>query len=184
MNQISATNFQKVYEALGIDTGKLGCLMIDVQPVVVNDIISEEDLYYADPEKHKWIQGIVSEDIPHCTVLYGFLRSAKELQPHLTTLLEGVKIETLKIKEIHFFHSNEKGENYKTIIALIEPTEELLEANARASMLPHLNTFTSYMPHITLAYVKDSCDYMGYIAKLNEVYKGKTIKALDWNFGI
>lgn len=183
MTNTSSTNYPQVYEALAIDTRNLGCFMVDTEKVVVSDVIKEEDLYYADPTEAKWVQGIVSEDVPHVTILYGLMRSAKELQWHIAQLLEGFELVSVTIERVGFFHSNQPRLNYKAIIAELEVDDKLREANGRLGMLPHMNTFSSYKPHITLAYVKDSSDYKGYVEKLNAKLKGVRVPTKEWNFG-
>lgn len=178
-----ARSFPQVYVDLGIDLGRLGCLMLDTEPIKVSDLIPQSSLYFADPEKHKYIQGVVSETVPHVTLLYGFLRSAKELQKHIDAVLDGWKPEDLTIRNIDFFPSNEADEYYVTIIAHVEVTDNLKEANTRLSYLPHLNTFPDYKPHITLAYVRQDINYGKYIKLLNEKYAGTTVKAKSLNYG-
>lgn len=181
--QITASQFPQVYIDLGIDPGKLGCLMLDTEPVQVSDIILYDDLYYADPAKHPHTQGIVSETVPHVTLLYGFLRSATELKKHIGAVLDGWKPEDVVISTIDVFPSNDPDENYVTLIAKLEVTPNLAEANSRLKLLPHLDTFSSYQPHITLAYINDSSDYQGYISTLNNKFQGKTIAAKGLNYG-
>ena len=89
MNEIKSTDFAEMYAQLGIDTGKLGCIMIDTEPLVNSDIIPEEDYYYS--EDQKWVQGNVSEEVPHVTLLYGLLRSGNELKKHIYTVLDGIE---------------------------------------------------------------------------------------------
>lgn len=181
--QITASQFPQVYVDLGIDTSKLGCLMLNVEPIKVSGFIPQDNLYIADPEEHPHMQGIVSEISPHCTLLYGFLRSATEMKKHIDAVLDGWTPEDVTISEVSFFQSNDPEENYITLIAKLEVTPNLAEANGRLKLLPHLDTFSSYLPHITLAYVKDSSPYQGYIRTLNSMYQGKSIKALDLNYG-
>jgi 2'-5' RNA ligase len=180
---VTAAQFPQVYEDLGIDTGRLGCVMMDIEPIKVSHIIPEEGLYYADPEKHKWMQGVVSETVPHVTLLYGLLRSGKELRKHIDTVLFGWQPEEIKIDKVDFFYSNDPGESYITLIALVQVTPNLEEANARLGFLPHLNTFPTYKPHITLAYCKDNSDYHGYIEALNQELAGKKIAVTGLNYG-
>lgn len=182
--QITASQFPDVYANLGIDPNKLGCVMLDVEPIQVSNLILYDDLYYADPAKHPYAQGIVSESVPHCTLLYGFLRSATELKKHIDAVLEGWTPQDVTIAAVDVFPSNDPGENYVTLIAKLEMTPNLIEANARLKLLPHLDTFPmGFQGHISLAYLNDSSDYQGYISKLNQAFQGKTIKALELNYG-
>lgn len=179
MNEVKATDYKEVYAQLGIDTGKLGCIMVDTEPLVISDIIKEEDYYYSD--EHKWVNGNVSEDVPHVTVLYGLLRSGKELERHVTTVLEGWVLPGVRIQNVSFFYGN-NGE-YITIIALIEVNNPLKEGHQRLSLLPHINTFGEYKPHITLAYVKASSDWQNYVMELAKKFAGKEIDVKGVNLG-
>ncbi len=182
--QITASQFPQVYADLGIDPGKLGCMMLNTEPIVVSNLILYDDLYYSDPEKHPYMQGIVSEEVPHVTLLYGLLRSGPELKKHIDAVLDGWTPQDVSIEAIDVFPSNDPDESYVTLIAKLEMTPNLIEANARLKLLPHLDTFPmGFQGHITLAYLNDSSDYQGYIQKLNQAFQGKTVKALGLNYG-
>jgi hypothetical protein len=184
MADIKARDYPEVYEDLGIDTGRLGCIMLDTEPIPVSHILQYDDLYYADPEIHKYIQGIVSESVPHITLLYGLMRSGLELKKHVDRVLAGWEPASLIIDRVDFFYSNEPGENYVALIALMQVTDNLKEANARLGLLPHLNTFADYKPHITLAYIKDTADVEGYVARLNqELAAGQGVQPVAINYG-
>ena len=183
-SQISAGQFPQVYADLGIDPSKLGCLMLNTEPIQVSNIILYDDLYYSDPEKHPYMQGIVSEVVPHCTLLYGFLRSATELKKHIDAVLDGWTPGDLTIAEAGFFPGNDPDENYVTLIAKLEATPNLVEANQRLKLLPHIETFpTGYQPHVTLAYLNGYSDYQSYIQTFNHAFQGKTVKVLGLNYG-
>jgi 2'-5' RNA ligase superfamily len=181
--QISASQFPQVYTDLGIDPGKLGCIMLDVEPIQVSNLILYDDLYHADPDEHPWMQGIVSESVPHVTLLYGLLRSGIELKKHVDAVLDGWTPQDVSIATIDVFPSNDPDESYVTLIAKLAVTPNLLEANARLKLLPHIDTFPTYQGHITLAYLNDSSDYQGYISTLNNALRGKTVKAVGLNYG-
>lgn len=179
MNIIKSTDYPAVYEMLGIDTGKLGCVMIDTEELIISDVIKEEDYYYS--AEHDYVSGNVSEDVPHMTLLYGLLRSGPELQVHIHSVLSGWQLPSIRIKDVGFFY----GENsdFISIIAHVEVTDELREGHARLSLLPHINTFDEYKPHITLAYVKSTSDWETYIKDLNFKFEGAEIEAKAINYG-
>jgi 2'-5' RNA ligase superfamily len=182
--QITASQFPEVYANLGIDPNKLGCLMLDIEPIVVSNLILYDDLYQADPEKHPHMQGIVSENEAHCTLLYGFLRSAMELKKHVDAVLNGWAPESPTIASVDVFPSSDPEESYVTLIAKLEMSPNLVEANARLKLLPHIETFPmGYQGHVTLAYLNASSDYQGYVSKLNETLQGKIIGAMGINYG-
>lgn len=179
MNEVKATDFASVYEELGIDTGRLGCIMIDTKAVKVDDVIPEEALFYS--EDQEYVKGIVSQTVPHIALLYGLMRSGLELRRHVSSVLTGWNLPELEVDKVSFFYG--KDDTYITIIALIKPTPELLEGNARLRLLPHIDTFGEYHPYLTLSYVKADSDWQGYVDTLNERYSEQKIESIALNFG-
>lgn len=179
--EIKASDYPEVYANLGIDTGRLGCIMLDTEPIIISNIIDEQDYYYADPKDKPYAQGNVSESVPHVTLLYGLMRSGKELAPHVTAVMTGWRPEPIRIDEVSFFYGD-NGE-YITVIALLEVTDNLSEAHQRLSLLPHINTFGIYKPHLTLAYIKSSSDWEGIVNRLSSELAGKEIDPLQLNLG-
>lgn len=179
MNQVKASDYPAVYEALGIDTGKLGCIMVDVEELIISDIIKDEDYYYS--EEKKYVNGNVSEDVPHMTLLYGLMRSGPELRPHVEMVLQDWRLPKIKISHVGFFYGHDS--EYITLVAHIEVTDELKSGNARLRLLPHIDTFDEYRPHVTLAYVKASSDWNKYIEDLNFKFGGAEVEALAINYG-
>src|SRR3989442_14411485 len=101
--EVSASQFPQVYVDLGIDPSKLGCVMLDVEPIVVSNLILYDDLYVTDPIEHPHMQGIVSETEAHVTLLYGFLRSATELKKHIDVVLDGWTPQDVSIAAVDVF---------------------------------------------------------------------------------
>lgn len=190
-SKFSSHSFPKVYEDLGISISKLGCIMLDVEKLEVSDVIDSDHLYYASDKSHFWIDGIVSEKVPHVTLLYGLMRSGMEMQKHVDAVLELVEAgdfpdyfpREVVIEEVSFFESNLPDEPYYCLIAKVSPLN-LKEVNDRLRLLPHCNTFPDYEPHITLAYIKkDETLRDGYVELLNTRFAGKTVEALALNYG-
>lgn len=173
--------FEDVYVDLGIDLGELGCIMLDTEKIVVSDVINEADYYTSD--KHEYVAGNVSENVPHVTLLYGLMNSGEAMRKHVDAVLDGWTIANVEINEVGFFYSKDPAEGYVAIVAHIKVNGALYEGNARLRMLPHIDTFPEYKPHITLAYVTDKSDYQNYIETLNERLAGKTIKVVSVNYG-
>lgn len=177
--------YKEVKEAIG-SGNSLGCIMIDTEPIVVSDVISDLDYYYSD--KHDYVNGNVSEDVPHCTLLYGLLRSGPQWEVLVNKLLQikdGVPgrwfPEELVIDKVSFFYGQES--DYVTIIALIKVTDDLLEGNNRLKRLWHTQDFPDYKPHITLAYVKASSPWEDYVRQLDTKLMGTSIKTIGINLG-
>jgi len=188
----TANDYKYLFQDLGIDTGKLGCIMLDVEKIPVTDVIPEKELWFKEDEPESHTQGAVSENEPHVTLLYGLMRSGLELKKHVNTLLgldeddfdESDAIpEYVTIEKVDFFYSKDPADPYITIIALVKISPELSEANGRLRMLPHIDTFASYKPHITLAYVKYSSDWKAYIETLNTSLAGTSVSVTGLNYG-
>lgn len=172
-----------MYEMLGIDTGRLGCIMLDTYPLTVSDIIPESDLY-EQQDAEDYLKGYVSEKEPHVTLLYGLMRSGQELKYHVDTVLKDWSAEFVTIDEVSFFYGkDDDGTQFITIIALVKTDPNLVEGNARLRFLPHVDTFPEYHPHITLAYVKSSSPWEDYIKKLDERFAGGTVAVTGLNYG-
>lgn len=188
--QLSAHQFGNMYKGLGYDLGKLGCIMLDLEPQSFK--INESALYYAKDKSHYWIDGNVAGKTPHVTLLYGLLRSGDEMKRQVDTVLDlvdGGKFpkyfpREVTIDKVDFFDSPYADEPYYCIVAHLKITPELQEAHDRLTFLPHINTFAGYKAHFTLAYIKKNETTRDALVKsLNEHYKGKTIKAKDINYG-
>nr|HET6905099.1 2'-5' RNA ligase family protein [Ktedonobacteraceae bacterium] len=183
--QISASQFPDVYIDLGIDPGNLGCIMLSVEPIQVGHLILYDDLYRADPIAHPHMQGIVSETADaHVTLLYSLLRPGLEMKKHVDAVLEGWTPQDVTIAGVDVFPVGSADSPYTALVATLELTPNLLEANARLKLLPHCETYPlNYKPHATLCYLNSASDVQGYIETLGKELQGKTVKALGLNYG-
>lgn len=185
MSDLSSYSFPQVYEDLGIGVQQLGCIMLNTEPLTVSDVISEDHLYYAaDPAAYKFVDGVVSEKVPHVTLLFGLMRSGPEMKKHVDAVLNDWELPGLAIEKVDFFESKIPTEPYYCLIARIVQSAEILEGNARLRLLPHVDTFPEYHPHITLAYIKkDETIRDSYLDMLNTKFAGKIIEPRDLNYG-
>src|SRR5205085_2546493 len=120
----------------------------------------------------------------HLTLVYGFLRSATELKKHVDAVLEGWTPQDVTIAGVDVFPAGSADSPYTALVATLELTPNLLEANARLKLLPHCETYPlGYMPHVTLCYLNGSSDYQNYVQTLSKELQGKTVKALGLNYG-
>lgn len=180
--EVPASSISNIYADLGIDTNNLGCIMLNTDPLQVGDIISEEDLFGYDETTPDYLKGFVSEGAPHVTLLYGLLQSGTEWGRYVNQLLNGLEFTSVTISEVGFFPSTNPETPYDCLIAKVEVTPVLQDANGRLRMLPHIDTFPEYQPHITLAYVQQG-KATGLIPALNERFEGKNIKVTGLNYG-
>jgi len=176
--KLSAHQFPQVYQDLGYDLSKLGCIML---PIVQDDdlmasvtgTISDDDLYVAsDPLAHPWVNGIVL-DKAHVTLLFGLLRTGPEMKKHVDAVLDGNLPNEIAIDHIDYFDSPLEDEPYYCLIAHVKVSDELQGAHDRLTFLPHIDTFPGYKPHMTLAYIKKSDEARDqYIQQLNSKLRG------------
>lgn len=175
MKQLNSHQFKDVYAKLGINLNTLGCVMLDIEPL--DNMWSIEwdgagtALYYAKNKERKWIDGWVVGKVAHITLLYGLLENAHNLEKEISRVLEGWEMETVEIDHISYFDSPYEDEPYYCIVAHIKLTDKLMEGHQRLEMLPHINTFTGYKPHMTICYLAKKED-----PKVSEQYRDAMIE--------
>lgn len=172
---INAQKFPEVYQWLGINLNALGCVMLPLEFTPMPEEVAPYLYKSPNPERF-WIDGWVADKKAHCTLLYGLLSKARQLEPHIRKVLEGWFIEVVEIEDVSYFPSPYPDENYWCIIAHIYKDKNLLEGHQRLSFLPHINTFPEYTPHMTLGYIQCSEEKRDeIIQKMNEKLKGLCI---------
>ena len=174
--QLNSHMFENIYKDLVIDVNKLGCVMLNVVPQE-NVSVNEEYLYYAKNKDHYWIDGLVINKVGHITILYGLLESALKWEKYVRQVLKGWSVASIEIEDVGFFESPMPDEPYYCIVAFVKVTDKLLEGKQRLELLPHINTFTEYKPHVTLAYVKKDEKARDFVIEYFEsLLKGRTVK--------
>lgn len=192
---VKAHDFPEVYKALDLNLSKLGCIMLDTEPIKIDHWMSPMNggatsylqdlpLYKSPNPEHFWIDGYVADKTPHLTLLYGLLKSGTEYKEHVDRVLSGWNLSEVVIDHFGTFDSPYPDEPYHCVVAHIKVTPELMEGHERLGFLPHLNTFAGYKPHITIAYIDSSEGWKGtFINDLNHEYGGKTLKVTGINYG-
>jgi 2'-5' RNA ligase len=172
-----------IYQRMGINLDGLGCIMLKVEPLKVSDLIAEEDLYYSSDPNKFWLKGIVSESVPHCTLLFGLMESGGAWKEYVDGVLDGWNPGTVTVDHVGFFETAYDSEPYYCLIAHLVVTPELLDGNARLRHLPHIDTFPEYKAHVTLAYIKNDEQLRDdLLYALNNRFVGKklTTKGVDY----
>lgn len=184
-SKVSANTFPKVYEALDIDLGKLGCVMLDVAPPAIELPKEYSDALHASQnESRGWINGYTFAEVPHATLLYGLMKPASEWQEHVDAVLEGWECPAVRVDHVGFFNSPYEDEPYYCLIAHLEVSPELVEGNKRLQLLPHINTYLEYRPHVTIAYIKkDEVIRNSMIRFFQAKLKGRMLKVTAVNYG-
>lgn len=183
MKQLNSHMFEDMYKKMGIDLDTLGCVMLDLVPLVDMRTAPEFVLPYLHEsynKKRKWIKGWVVGETPHITLLYGLMENAHNWQNQISNVLSDWKFKEATIEEIGYFDSSYEDEECYCIVAHIKKTPALVEGNERLEFLPHINTFTGYKPHMTICYLKkdkkvlDDC-----LIKFNKLWKNKNLKVIQ-----
>jgi 2'-5' RNA ligase len=155
---LRAHNFPEVYQGLGLNLSTLGCVMLNLVPLKNMYSIEFEGadsvLYYAKDKSRFWIDGWVADKVAHVTLLYGLIETAKNYEWHIKKVLRGWKLESVEINDVGYFDSPYPDEPYWCIVAHIRTDPKLIEGHQRLEMLPHVDTFPGYRPHMTIAYIK------------------------------
>lgn len=193
-NQLKSHDYPEVYKGLGINLSKLGCVMLDLDPISIDHWIGQDGQssytlgfpFHKSTNKDRfWIDGYVAGKTPHITLLYGLLETAKNYQWHIEQVLKGWKMDSVEIDHFGYFNSPYPDEEYYCIVAHIKVTPELIEGHQRLEFLPHVNTFAGYKPHFTIAYIKkDDVLRDNFIADLTREFSGKKLKIKEGvNYG-
>ncbi|WP_081637179.1 phage portal protein family protein [Gordonia terrae] len=178
---ISSRDFPDLYDGTGVNPDDLGCIMLDVEPMDVLKHLPEDshaDLVDAS-SRHDHAMGAVAEKEAHVTLLYGLLENGNVWKDKVDAVLSDWKLDKVKIAEVGFF---ETPDSY-AVIAHVELTDDLVDGHERLTLLPHIQTFSEYKPHITLAYVDKDADVAPWVEALGSAYNGTTVKALGINYG-
>lgn len=151
---MNANQYKDTLATLGISIPDLGCVMLDVEPLTeVHDLIPDEALYVADDPAMWWVNGRVQKS--HLTLLYGLLQPGPVWREQIDAVMEGWEpTGGLYIERWTAFEPPSAEHDYACIVGEVHRSKEILEAHARLSFLPHINTYPEYKPHVTVAYVK------------------------------
>ncbi len=164
--------------------------MLDLEPLSNMYSIEYEGaqiaLYYSQNKERFWIDGWVCDKDPHITLLYGLLEKGKVYESYIGQVLKGWQLDEVEIEDISFFESPYPDEPYWCLVAHIKTTDALLEGHQRLEFLPHVNTFTGYKPHMTIAYLdkrqgEEYRDRM--IEDFRKLWNGKKLKVKSTNLG-
>lgn len=160
MAELNSHDLQAIYDRVGIDLDTLGCVMLRVEPVDVSGLLPPEWAYVTENPKRFWIKGLKGGD--HITLLYGLLTKYFDTYTAYHDAVDAVLGSTIAqpkmswvavYPNVGIFDSPYADENYGCLVLHIDP-DSIIDAHRRLSFLPHINTFRTYKPHLTLGYVK------------------------------
>ena len=121
--------------------------MLTTENPLTGEVPDEGQYVSTDPEKF-WMQGLL--DNWHVTVRYGFLPGVTK--DHVLRVIEGIEIpEYLGFEGFEVFPSTTPDEAYECVVARVN-SNFLRYMNDQLSVLPNVNTFPNYKPHVTIGY--------------------------------
>ena len=174
--EIKAHDYPQVYSGLGIDLRELGCVMADLEPIQKLQYPAEVKFYTSKDPKKFWVKGLVADKNPHVTLLYGLIQKPSKISAQIHQVLTGYELTGIEFDHFDKFDSPYPDEPYYCVIGHVKVSEKLLEGHQRLSLLPHINTFGGYKPHVTIAYIeKDDAAYKKFVSGLNEQFAGKAL---------
>lgn len=156
MVELNSNMYPEVYKTLGIEIADLGFVGLDIEPFDVSSLVEGgvDDLYVTKHPKRFWIHGAVAEQSAHMTLIFGLLQKGYEVRELIDQVLDAWTPPPIEIDHVSYFPSNYSDEQYDCIIGHVKLTPEIIEGHQRLLLLPHIDTFPEYRPHVTLAYVK------------------------------
>ena len=160
-------NIDGMYDALGVDTDNLGCVMLDVELTGLQytpAMLAFKDMGFL-PCEH------------HVTLLYGLLKPAIEWRNHIDDLLSNFD-QTMEIwgSGLSIF-----GDGTQDIVVAEVQGKRIKDANQELKRLPHIDTY-AYRPHITLAYMPVGLGQV-FINEVGSWGIGKLGYGTDINYG-
>lgn len=149
---LSAFDVDDIYPTVGIDLYGLQAIMFDVENIPMSRMYINEPgtLFYGQTHKDRYAQGAVGDKSAHLTLHQGILENVPE--ELVSRVLEGWTPEPVRVERIHVF----EAPDFFCIVAKLEVTDNLAEGHDRLRLLPHIDCFPEYTPHITLAYIRPS----------------------------
>lgn len=172
-NQISAKDYEDILTDIVPDD--LGCIMVNTKPISILKHINNPDVDLMPDIEYGNVPG---EMAPHVTLLYGLLENGHVWKDKVNELLKDWQLDEIIIDKVDYFDLGDS----KVIIGKVKLTDELLDGHNRLTLLPHVNTFSEYIPHISLAYIKSTADVNKWIDALS-IYNGVSVKTTGLNYG-
>lgn len=171
MAPMNSSQRAELLKAHGHDLASLKAVMLKTENIRVSDYIDEPgDLFYGEGYDLRYCQGAVAEKTAHLTLHQGILPS---VSPSLIDSMLGVyDLSEVRISNIGGWPS---ADGFTTIVAHVcDYDGQLQELHDRLRWLPHIDSFPTFMPHITLAFVRDGAPTGTWLSALNRL-SGQTL---------
>lgn len=136
----------------------LGAVMLPIDGFNVSGRIpgGRDDLYESKNPDLWHVRGAVGEVNPHVTLRFGLLQPAWDTREIIHELLieDGLLPKYGEFDQVYRFDSPYENEPYSCIALGVKTDPDLLDAHNALGMLPNVATYTTYKPHVTIAYVR------------------------------
>lgn len=162
---------EQLLATVGVDVKRLGYVGLTFDSLAVREeldmqrwgvrIIERDYVHAPEGDYRSWVAGPVAESGAHVTAKYGLLTPAYEMKDVINELIGWPREITVEIEDIEVFPSPYADLQYGCLVARLGG-DQLREMNAALSVLPHVDSFTEYKPHLTIAYLTpDVASYAG-----------------------
>lgn len=183
---------EELLAAAGVDVKNLGFVGLTFDPLPVReilhgmsngvDIIESDYVYAPDGDSRSWVKGPVAETSAHVTAKYGLLTPAHQQKEIVNSLIGWPRDISVEVVGIEVFPSPFADLRYGCLVARLGG-DELLDMNAALSALPHVDSYATYKPHLTLAYLKPEIATYAGIAEAQAALLGKRLTVTGIDYG-
>lgn len=181
LKQVSIHDFPGLLDDVDMVPEDPGCIMLDTETLdILKHVEDGEDDLVTSTDRHDHTMGAVAETEAHVTLLFGLLENGNVWKDKVDQVLDGWGVDSLTIDKVGVF---DLADSF-AVVAHIKTTPELIDGHERLTLLPHVQTYSEYHPHLTLAYVEhDQAVADKWVKALNKQYKGTRVKTKGINYG-
>lgn len=184
---------EQLLTSIGVNIKTLGFVGLTLDQLHVREnlamqswgvrVIENDYVYAPDGDYRSWVNGPVAETKAHVTAKYGLLTPAHAMKETIDELIGWPFRMHIEVEDIDVFPSPYPDLSYGCLVARVGG-EQLREMNAALSVLPHVDSFADYKPHVTLAYLRpDVAKYAG-IREARAWLIGKQLEVRGIDYGI
>ena len=178
--------------SIGVDVKTLGFVGLTFDPLPVREqldmqawgvrIIESDYVHAPEGDYRSWVAGPVAEASAHVTAKYGLLTPSFERKEIINDLIGWPREVSVEVIDIEVFPSPYPDLPYGCLVARLGG-DALREMNAALSVLPHVDSFSTYKPHLTLAYLEPEVATYAGIPEARSWLLGKSLTVTGIDYG-